>query len=89
MTMTIVQVHLDPVLCTSSPVPGHQEDAVTGDFDDDDDDDDDDNHDHDHDYEEEGDDEDDETANIKTNQTKWCLAIRKILPQVMMMMSHH
>ena len=37
---TIVQVHLDPVLCTSSPVPGHQEDAVTGDFDDDDDDDD-------------------------------------------------
>ena len=41
MEMPIVQVHLDPVLCTSSPVPGHQEDALTG-YDDDDDDDDDD-----------------------------------------------
>ena len=35
---TIVKVHLEPVLCTSSPVAGHQEDATTGDFDDDDDD---------------------------------------------------
>ena len=23
-------MRLDPVLCTSSPVPGHQEDAITG-----------------------------------------------------------
>ena len=79
MDVTIVQVHLDPVLCPSSPVPGRQEDAVTGDFDDDDDDDHDDDDDNDDDDNDDFDDDhadgdeeedyDDETANIKTNQT--------------------